>query len=133
MVESNSFPETAAASNDGSNGSQDEQDRFQIVHSKRRVTCVYQIEKDHHLVAVSRSNLNSYILFLRQSDLFPVFYGAGIYSSTISLADKHLDCFAFNRAITYDARRKIRNKPFCRLWTLPRKSFSLVTRQTCFT
>lgn len=40
MIETSSFPEP-------------EEDTFQIIHSKRRVTCIYQVEQDHCLVAAS--------------------------------------------------------------------------------
>jgi hypothetical protein len=41
MIEDQSFPEP-------------EENTFHIVHSKKRVTCIYQIEQDHTLVAVSQ-------------------------------------------------------------------------------
>lgn len=41
MIEDQSFPEP-------------EENTFQIIHSKKRVTCIYQIEQDHTLVAVSQ-------------------------------------------------------------------------------
>lgn len=41
MIEDQSFPES-------------EENTFQIIHSKKRVTCIYQIEQDHTLVAVSQ-------------------------------------------------------------------------------
>jgi hypothetical protein len=37
-----------------------EENTFQIIHSKKRVTCIYQMEQDHTLVAVSQ-------LFVSQS------------------------------------------------------------------
>jgi hypothetical protein len=40
MIEDQSFPEP-------------EETTLQIIHSKKRVTCIYQIEQDHTLVAVS--------------------------------------------------------------------------------
>ena len=43
MIETQSFPESA-----------EDEDTFQIIHSKRRVTCIYQVEPDYCIVAVSR-------------------------------------------------------------------------------